>query len=183
MADAPTPAARLQTARILWGAMLASTAAYAGVLLGGAVPPVPDGPTLPLPILIAVAASCAIASFLVPGILHRSALAKATFEIEELPLNMAPTGYRTEGLKYRRLTRAIYDSALRYYFTPLILSLALSESVATFGLVGAFTGQPILYCLPFIAAGALLIAVRFPTWRAAIAPIEKQCDAVAPPLT
>lgn len=174
-------AARIMTARVLWAAMLASTGVYAGILVAGVVPPPPDAAPVPWPILLGAAGLCAVASFIVPGLVHRSALTKTTFEVEELPLGEAPTGYRTAGDKYRRLTPAAYDAALRIYFTPLILALALSEAVALFGFVGALTGQPIMYCLPFLGIGALLIALRFPTWHTILAPIEKQTNAVAPP--
>ncbi len=181
MASARAVAARLMVPRILWLSMLTSIVFYGGILFSGAVPPPPETPAIPLPMLLAIALSCAVASFLVPVFLHRSALAKVEFEVDELPLQEAPTGYRTAGTSYRRLSPSVYDSAMRLYSAPFIVSLALSEAVALFGFIGAYTGQPIPYCLPFLGVGALLIAVRFPTWRAALAPIEKQTSAVAPP--
>ncbi len=176
-------AARIRVPRIVWGAMLASLGAYAAAIVTSVQGAPPGGELLPLPVLIGLAASCAIASFVAPSLVHRQAIARATIAVEELPLNTAPTGYRSTGGRYLRLTPAVYDIALALYFTPLILSLALSEAVAIFGVLAGFSGMPPTHWAPFLGASALLIAVRFPTWRAAIAPIEKHTGAVAPPMT
>lgn len=180
-------AARLRTPRILWGAMLASVGMYAGLIVSGALESGPvkqshdGGGPLPLPILFGLPVALAVASFVVPRVLHRQAIARAQFEIEERPMNVAPTNYRSASGRYRQFTPAVYAAALPLFFVPFILSLALSESIALLGVVGAATGVPQLYCLPLFGVSALLIAIRFPTWSGVVAPIEKQHDAVAPP--
>lgn len=49
------------------------------------------------------------------------------------------------------------------YVTALILSLALAESVAIFGLVVGFLGAPASVVVPFFAAAWILMLIQFPT--------------------
>ena len=175
-------AARMRTPRILWGAMLASVGIYAGLIVSGALGSGADADPLPLPLLLSLSVALAIASFVLPHVLHRQAIARAKFEIDERPMNVAPTNYRSASGRYRQLRSGVYAAALPLFFTPFILSLALSEAVAVLGVAGASTGVSPMYCLPLLGVSALLIAVRFPTWSAVVGPIEKRHDAVAPPM-
>ena len=182
--DAPpiTLAARIRAPRILWGAMLASVGVYAGLIVSGALGSGAEGDPLPLPLLFGLPVALAIASFVLPRVIHGQAIARTKFEIDERPMNVAPTNYLSASGRYRQLTPGVYAAALPLFFTPFILSLALSEAIAVLGVAGAAMGVPPIYCLPLLGVSALLIAVRFPTWRAIVAPIEKQHDAVAPPM-
>lgn len=174
--------ARLRVARNLWASMLASVGVYAGLLASGAVVTSPDAQPVPLAILLSAAAASAVASVLVPPFLHRRTIARTTFAIDELPLTSAPTGYRDTSGHFRQLAPAVYDVALALYFVPFIVGLALAESVAIFGFVGVVTGHPLAIGLGFFAVSGVLVAMRFPTRQAAIAPIEKHTAALAPPI-
>ena len=81
--------------RVLWIALIAAQLLFAVMV---AVPLLPPSTTAPddttLVILISVATACAIASFLVPPILRRSALARHRIAVREVPDPAAPVGFR-----------------------------------------------------------------------------------------
>jgi hypothetical protein len=57
--------------------------------------------------------------------------------------------------------------------TSFILSMALSEAVSLLGLVLHMQGAPVEASTPFLAAGTLLAAIRFPTPARLLAPYER----------
>ncbi len=127
--------------RILWLAMLGTHALYLAILVMGLYerPPEPPDPII-LVALAGAALGTAVASFVVPAVLRKNAGA---------PVAADPDVARRQAL----------SAAL----TPFILSLALSEAVSVMGLVVGFNGHPAFAWAPFLACGALLVAVRFPT--------------------
>lgn len=144
---------RLKMPRILWFAMLVSQGVYVYVARTAAPDTPADGAgTLVVP-LAAAAFVSAMMSFALPMFLHRSAMRR----VEPSTMGGAPAD----------LARI----AVALYFTPFVLAIALSESVAVFGVVLALQGLPQSTYLPFIGAGALLVLVRFPTGRAALGPL------------
>jgi F0F1-type ATP synthase membrane subunit c/vacuolar-type H+-ATPase subunit K len=137
--------------RILWAALLVSQGIYVWVLaFSGAVPPPmePPDPMLPM-VLGAVALSVAVASFVVPMLLLRSASGASQH---------APSGRQ---------------QAHARTFTPFIVSLAMSEAVSIFGLVAGYLGHPALVWAPFFAAGFVLTAWRFPTEGRMMGPLAR----------
>ena len=145
--------------RILWAALLGSQALYVALIVLGVLeaPSEPADPIM-LPALGAVALGTSVASFVVPRILHRSAIAQALPAVQH------------QGSGELAVIRAAYQAGM----SPFIVSLALSEAVALYGLVLAALGFPVLYCLPFSGLGAMLTLVRFPTESAFLAPFEER---------
>lgn len=131
----------LLTRRILWFALLASQAIYFWILaFSGAVPPVVEPPDPMLPMVLAGAAALVgVLSFALPMLLLRSIRAAPADPHAPRPSGHAAT------------------------FVPFILSLSLSEAVALFGLVVGFLGHRVMVWAPFLVAGFLLTAWRFPT--------------------
>jgi hypothetical protein len=151
---------------ILWGALLASQFIYLGLLLAPEIFPArvePADPSLAI-IFIAIALTMASASFVLPRLLLRAALHHAEVALEEVPVHDAPADFRQQSATVRRfadpeVARAV---ALRAGLTPLIIGLALSESISLLGLVLGILGHPALIWAPFFACGMTLTAVRFP---------------------
>jgi hypothetical protein len=141
----------LRVPRVLWTALMASLGIYVLMLYmvrwrEGAPPlPHPPDPVL-LPVLSLVATTVAVMSFVMPRFLMKTA---------------------ARGAKRPRPGEPIDPDLLRSLLprlqTPFILGCALSEAVALFGFVLGFLGFPPLYVAPFFVAGAVLMAVRFPT--------------------
>jgi hypothetical protein len=171
----------LATLRIIWGSLLAAIGLYVLVLVSGiaATPAAPQGMSLVLP-LAAVALTCAGASVLVPRIVYRQAVSKIQLKIVEEP---APDAFATQ---YRQAapTRKVFadpDAARRTamicFQQPFILSIALSESVALFGLTLGILGYGMNTAAPFFAAGFCLVAARFPTEERVFGPFEASLGA------
>lgn len=149
----------LLTPRILWAALLASQAMYVGLMVIG-IFEVPEEPpdAMMLPVLGVVALGTGAMSFVVPAFVRKSATEQV---MRKLPQHEATDA-------------AIFRAALEAGFAPFILSIALSEAVAIFGLVLSALGFPLLYCLPFSALGAMLTLIRFPMARTFLAPFEEK---------
>jgi hypothetical protein len=146
----------LTTPRILWASLLMSQLIYAYLLLFAA--PHPDAPPDPmLPMVLAAAAfGVAIASFVVPAVLSRSMASQPTAPI---------MGHEDAAAARRR--------AMSARFVPFIVSLAMSEAVSIFGLVVGWLGHPLTTWAPFLVAGMLLTAWRFPTEARMLGPTTR----------
>lgn len=144
--------------RVIWAALLASQGIYAFIMFGHflEVPSEPPDPIM-LPVLGGVAAMVAVMSFVLPRVLGRPAVAAAVADIRHRELQLPE----------------IRKRAFMMGFTPFILSIALSEAVGIFGLVLFAVGYPLTTALVFTAASVVLIAVRFPTERAFLGPLEE----------
>ena len=151
--------ARLLPPRIIWATLLFSQAMYVLLMLGGYLQRPSEAPD---PIMLyaigLVAGVVAIVSFVVPRFVHRAGVARSVGDLRH----------------HEASVETIQQRALAIGFTPFILSVALSEAVAIFGLVLFLIGFPFLESVPFSAAGALLTLVRFPTARTFLGPFEEQ---------
>lgn len=162
--------------RILWGALFASTFVYLIVLF--VVPPqASEPPELSLVIGMAVAAvGTAVTSLVVPRVAHAQALARHRLEVIE----RADTG-ASDILPYRDAPKrrvfadpkAAESLAFATFNAPFLLSLAMAEATALVGFVLAFLGLPLPRALPFFGVAWVLMAVRFPTLRQVIGPVER----------
>lgn len=157
----------LITLRLLWFALLAATFLYLGIAVGvlakvAAKPQIPQMPAT----LGGLSLAIAIISFVLPPKLY--SVAAKTGEIattDEVVPNAFPSRYR-EAMPKRQIfadPQAATNKAYTTFMVPFILSLALSEAIALFGLVLVQMGFGVLTGLVFFFAGAVLIAVRFPT--------------------
>ena len=149
---------QLFNARILWLGLLASQGLYAALLLGGVLhtPGELANPIL-LPALGVVAVAVAVVSFVLPAIMHRRAAVA-------LAATLGEHGGDNQVLQRR---------AFEIGFAPLILSLALSESIAIDGLMLGAMGNPFLWCGPFFIGSVALTVARFPTQVMFIGPVEQ----------
>ncbi|UJR86979.1 Hypothetical protein I5071_90800 [Sandaracinus amylolyticus] len=167
----------------MWFAMLCSQLVYVALL---AIPLVEVQPTAPddttLALLICLAIGCAIASFLVPPFLLRSAIERHRFELREVPDPTAPVGFRGVVPTIREYTdpSAVRRQVSAIAFAPFIVSMALAEAVSAIGLVSAFLGQPAHVWGAFIATGMVLTAIRLPTDATFIGPIERHTGVPVP---
>lgn len=176
MNAAPNP---LLVPRILWAALLLASFVYLYVWLTVA-PAAPETPIAQMPIALGVAAlMCAIVSFVLPASLHRKAAAAAKLEVKEIPDPNASVMFRdnTPMIRVFANPAEARKKAMALYFTPLILSLALTEAIAIYGLVLGFQGWGAQVVLPFFVAAWLLFLPRFPRMRAAVGPFEKAQNA------
>jgi len=158
---------KLSVLRILWIAMLLATAMYAGLAFSGIFRPPAEPAERMMPFVFGVMAIVlAVVSFALPRTIHANAARASTVEIrEEAPPDGFSERYR-EAMAKRRVfadPQAALGKAYFAFMTPFVLSIALSEAIALFGLVLAVLGFEKIIATPFFVAGALLIAIRFPT--------------------
>lgn len=179
----PHPA--LKTIRILWFALLLATFLYMGVAYGvlpknTAAPPQPFMPY----VLGGLSLTIAVISFLLPRMTYKQAANNADVKISEEVVSSAfPNRYR-EATPKRVVFADPKDAAHKAFVcfqAPFILSLALSEAIALFGLVLAQLGFEKMISVPFFLAGAVLIAVRFPQQATVLAMFEQARGATFPP--
>lgn len=176
----------LRVPRILWAALIMSCVIYGGLIASGAIAadPLVLDPTMAIVFAIC-ALGAAVTSFVLPASLLRQALAHAapSVAIEERADTDAATLFRDAAPRVRAIAspaeaRAIF--AGRYY-TSFILSLALSEAVAVFGLVGHVGGFfPMPVALVFVGAAIVLQALRFPSAARCVAVTERAWNAKWP---
>jgi len=119
--------------RIIWAALFGSTLLYVAILELATVQSEGNWRILFYPLGLA-AVSTAGASLLVPRIMLR-----------------------------RRVNGQSAGQEERNYLTELIVTLALAESVAIFGLVLGFLGAPARVAVPFFAVTWVLMLLRFPS--------------------
>lgn len=173
---------RLMTARILWGALLASTVMFL-VVLQFAKNPDPELIPLMPPLLGLVALGVAVVSVALPSYQVKTVLGKSDVAVtEEADPNASGIIPYRDAPKRRVFARPEQAeiTAFMAYQPALILGCALSESVALFGFVLGFLGHSPAIYLPFFAVAWGLFAIRFPTRARVRAPLEKAKDAVFP---
>jgi len=157
--------------KILWAALLASVFVYAGILL--ALRNRTPAPHPPDPVMLwgfaATALSSLVMSVWLPHKLRRQMLPVAAAKLatrevfaEQLP---GGAGLRDAPSATRVFADPAAADAVAYgtAMTPMILTCALRESVAIFGLVLGILHHPPTAWAPFLVVGALGIALEMPT--------------------
>lgn len=183
--DGSTWASALRVPRILWGALLWSCVIYGGLIVGGVFAPAEGmvaNETLTLALAVA-SVGVAVASFVVPATLLGQGLSRLKLETHEVLDKDAEVLFRDAAPRRLEVANpaAARAQIVPRYFTPFILSCALSEAVAIFGIVLAATGAATReVSLSFVVCGALLIALRFPTGGAIEAKVERHTKARFP---
>lgn len=159
----------MQTRRILWAALLASTFVYLLVLVVVAkAPHTPPDPILATVFAVLALGSVAIA-FVLPSRLFAQGLATLRFETSETgTFGDRPAGTRVFTSPDR--ARSAAQPALQ---TTFVLRMAMLESVALYGFVLGFLGHPTFVYLPFFVLAWALMAMQFPTSEADDAAITK----------
>jgi hypothetical protein len=158
----------MKTVRILWGALL-----FSNVLLGVVTVLAPSQARHPpeltsVEMLAAAALAVAVASFVVPARMRATYLAAS--RAETTPAEPTPTGAGPARFAHPdQAARRAMGGAL----TPFILSMALSEAVSIVGLQLHMLGAAMTVSTPFIVAGTVLAAVRFPTLARLVGPFER----------
>jgi len=164
--------------RLLWGALLVSPFVYLFVLQRVPAPTQPPEPMMP-PMLGAVALSIAAVSLWLPRMGFANAV-KAALKSDRFTSHLvqdpdASMILREEAPSVRMLVndKMNRDAVAALFFTPFVLSMALAESISTFGLVLGLLGFGWPQFLPFFCVTWLLFALRFPRPEAVMAQFEK----------
>jgi F0F1-type ATP synthase membrane subunit c/vacuolar-type H+-ATPase subunit K len=182
----PASGPSLTVPRILWGALLVSTALFLGVLAwsqhSGATAASPEQPMM-FPAMSAAALMVAAMSFVVPRMIHHNALRAAKLPVEEVDDPDAVGMFRSAAAKQRVFAdpKRARSLALAIYMTPFILGMALGEAISLFGFILGFNGSALLHVVPFWILCWLLFALRFPTEARALRPLETVYDATLSP--
>lgn len=167
---------QLNVLRILWSALLVSAGAFAAVVL--VVPTPRDAVPQPimLPVFGFVALMSGVLSFVLPVMSFKQGAKRASIPTAPsaggggMPQGMfqGAGAARKLALNPQEATKTAYQ----LFQPPFILSLALSESIATLGVAMHMLGFPLFEVLPFVGVAALLILVRFPTEKRIVGMFE-----------
>jgi F0F1-type ATP synthase membrane subunit c/vacuolar-type H+-ATPase subunit K len=168
---------RIMTARILWLALMTSVGLYVVVLRTIVI----QTPTAPLqaflPLVFGIVAfMAATASFLIPKNAMRRAILLLNLPLVEMKDPNARGAFAETVRSFAQPEEAA-RRAVAVFQTGLILALALSESVVLLGFVLGFLGYGSATAAPFFVAGALLMAIRFPTEAAIVRLLESSYGA------
>lgn len=159
----------MQSRMFLYGALLGSSFVYLLVALVVAPPPPAGGPDTTLLFALGPAAlTCLVLSFVLPRMTLRTSLlalglgVRASEPFSELP---AGTNVFVDAAAAR-------EAARRPLQTAMVLTVALRESIAMFGLVLAFLGFGLTTYLPFFVVSWISMALAFPRQAADDAALE-----------
>jgi hypothetical protein len=159
----------MPTIRVLWFALTLSTVLLA-VVAFVVHPEVRHAPDTTMVAFFGVlAAVLAVTSFVLPATTYASNAKRNPPEV----YRPEPTAASFDAEARFANPRKAAGQALAVAQVSFILSMALSEAVSLLGLALHMQGAPIEACLPFLAAGTLLAAVRFPTPARLLAPYER----------
>lgn len=178
----------LRTQRILWAALTFAPFVYLFIAAYAAPAPKAPPPPILLPVLAVVAVSVAAMSFILPATIFTKALrgrvgkditigqvsSQSPFLPEGGFRSASPSAAEVEDPAATLRIAATLDQ------TPMILTLALRESVALYGLVLAMMGFPLAHAAAFIAVSVALMLLRFPSVESLRRRAEKALDARVP---
>lgn len=146
--------------RTVWAGTLVSVGVFYLALRWSPHPSTPNDPNV-LFVFVALALTAAVASFALPPRLHRQGTLREALETRDGDSVITADSSSTTRRIFVDPDKARF-SARRLYQSSLILSLALSESVALAGLLLGLRGFPEERTLPFFVASLALIALRYP---------------------
>lgn len=177
----------LRVQRILWFALTSSPLLYLGIARFAA--PAPAHPPEPVILyaLAAVAVPIVGASFALPAAIFARAVGARVGKEIRVRQVATPTqlegGFRDAPPSAAEVEdpAAVLRLAARLDLTPLILTLALRESVAIFGLVLGFVGFPFEVTAGFCGLSVALMLARFPSLPALARRTESAVGARVPP--
>ncbi|HEX7601906.1 MAG TPA: hypothetical protein VF316_09890 [Polyangiaceae bacterium] len=160
---------RLFAMRILWLGIATASVLFLAVLRVGDLPSKP-----PDSMMVAAIAAAALADLVVSVILPARLLGAALRGLSGQIVERAEKRAFAEPQPANRAITAALQS-------PFILGLALTESVALFGLALGRLGAPFPVVLPFFAVAWVGFALRFPTQAKIAAAVKKHLDVDLPP--
>jgi len=174
-------AKRLKTVRTLWFGLVASVCMFV-VALAFEKKPLHAEPFM-APVLALLALGVAVASFVIPANMRKTAYAKVDLPVEEVPdtstSDVIPDRDAPKRRVFAKPDEAL-EKAFARYQTPFILSMALSEAVGLFGfMLGRFGFSPLVYG-PFFVVSVALMVLRFPTLPKILEPFERAANAKFP---
>jgi hypothetical protein len=171
-------AARLQTMRILWMALVISSLLFLFIVTSHLVQsPDPMPPQMP-EMFGALAFGIAIISIVLPARGLDMGLRSMDVTIENDVGE--PIGSFREAAPVERFIAKPHDTVLAAfprYQTPFILGMALAESINLFGFVLGFMGAPPSAYAPFFALGLALMMWKFPRLSILTSALERVKDA------
>lgn len=174
----------MQTLRTLWAALMGSVVLLGVVCFVQSSQAHDNAPQQVMLVGIGVSAVFeAVLSFLLPAKTLKTAFRNFEAETVEQPASAdesAMFGGEPRMEKVFKHPGKAYKAALARYQAPFILSLALSEAVALNGVVLSSLGFGSPVFLSFVAAGLVLMAIRYPNEERIIALIEKGAGARFP---
>lgn len=174
----------LAVMRIIWAALLMTCFIHAGIAFSGIFPAQHELSMPILPYLFGgLAVVLSVMSFVMPRAMYVGAARAATLSIREEAAPEAFAGRYRDAMEKRRVfadLASARDYAFGVFMTRLILSCALSEAIALFGLVLAMQGFGPLVSAPFFVGGAALIAARFPREEQILDAFERAQGAAFP---
>jgi hypothetical protein len=163
-------APRARTLNVLWGAFLAATVIYVGVVmlaLAGTTPATPAEPAAGTPpdprlvtaVLAAMAVAVAAGSFFAPRLLlsGRKGLSPAISGA-----GSAPTAAETAAASRLPESERTLLGHLPAYQTTLIVVWAMREAIAVFGVIAAILTRQPTVVVPFAVAALALLALARP---------------------
>ncbi len=166
----------LRKLTLVWAALLAWSAFFTALHYIAPPPAAVAPPIAMMPFMLGfVSVAIVVVSFVLPRQVLRASFRAAGLPVTDEPDPTAPADYRAQQPTRRvlRVDDALFTSICVRYQAPLIVSIALSESVGLFGVVLDRLAFPMSQCAPFFVAGTLLIAARAPTKRAILAAVER----------
>lgn len=178
----------LRTQQILWAALTFSPMVYVMVGLMAAPSQPPPGSPVILYALAATSVAVAALSFVFPAGMFAKSLkqrvgtdiriaqvaSQSPFLPEEGFRSASPSAGEVQNPAETLLLAARLDQG------ALILSLALRESIALYGLVLALMGFPLSYAAAFFVVSVALMALRFPSLEGLRRRVEKIVGARVP---
>lgn len=166
-----------QTVLILWGALLASTFVYIGLLLSGQIPEPTEPPPPMLPYALApTALGVLVVSVILPRRFFDAALSAWKPATNQVPDPNASVMFRdqTPTIDVFANPAEAERAMITRFFTPFILGMALSEAIAIFGfLLGIMHFDPMLWAPFFVVAWVSMLA-RFPSKARLRARVEER---------
>lgn len=179
----------LRTQKILWSALTLVPLLYFGIALIAKHAEEPPPPLI-LPGLGGIAVAMAVLSFILPEVFFASALRRQVGHAIRITQVASPSplvaegGFRDAAPSVNEVEdpAAVLALAARLDMSPLIMTLALRESIAINGLVLALLGFSTRIAFGFVAVSVALLILRRPSIEALRARVERVLGARVPPL-
>ncbi len=171
------PLMKLTVVRTVWSSILVSTLILLVVVLDADFDRHVELDPTAFGAIVAVAVLFSVVTLVVPGRLHRAAVARLSLPTEDVPVpDAANPDYRRPAATERvfRDPPAARLALLRAFHPPFLLGVALAQGVAAMGVIVALGRlAPSSYALPFFVVAWMLLALRFPSIARVLEPARR----------